>query len=226
MFLGALIFDRLLPLAVVFVSIIPIVVVGKSLREWVKALRGITPFFIIIFAANFLTKLFGGGHPVTGEILESSATMALRFMILTLSVSIFLISTSPDDFSLALQKSRIPFEICFAFTLAMRFVPVLAINAQSIMDAQRCRGLELDRGRLTSRIKNHIPILFLLVVNSIKRSLELAEAMESRGYGLKKERTSLYTLKLKDKDYIVLGFVILAIIILVYVRLTVTMPAF
>jgi energy-coupling factor transport system permease protein len=189
-------------------------------------LKGTAIFSAIIFTVHFIYNFSGSGYLVTGWVLESSAAMALRFMILISSFSVFFISTSPDDFSLALQKSRIPFDICFAFTMAVRFVPILAMEAQSISDAQRARGLELDRGRFTSRIKNYIPLLFPLVANSIKRSLELAEAMESRGYGLKKQRTNLYTLRLKEADYLVLGFVTLALIILVYVRLTVPIPTF
>jgi energy-coupling factor transport system permease protein len=152
--------------------------------------------------------------------------MTVRFLILILAFSIFFLSTSPDDFSLALRQSRIPYEFCFAFTTALRFVPVLATEAQSISDAQRSRGLELEKGKFLKRIKNYIPILIPLIVNSIRRSLELAEAMEARGFGLKKERTTLYTLKLKKPDYAVLCLISISIFILVYIRYFMILPTF
>jgi len=49
--------------------------------------------------------------------------------------------------------------------------------------------------------RNYIPILIPLIVNAIRRSLELAEAMESRAWGATEKRTNLYVLKMKSADY-------------------------
>ena len=105
---------------------------------------------------------------------------------------------------MALEKARIPYEFNFAFITAIRFVPVLADEAQTIMDAQRSRGLELDKGNFLKRIRNYIPILLPLIINSIRRSLELAEAMESRAFGATEHRTNLYELSLTRTDLAVL----------------------
>ena len=55
-----------------------------------------------------------------------------------------------------------PYEFAFAFTIAVRFVPVLAEEAQTIMDAQKARGLELEKGGLLKKIRNYIPVLIPL----------------------------------------------------------------
>ena len=102
-------------------------------------------------------------------------------------------TTSPDDLGLALDRigavrwlSRkwlgYPNALSFTFTTAVRLVPTLAVDAQTVVDAQRSRGLELDRGNLLRRIRNYIPILIPLLLIAIRRSLELAEALESRGF--------------------------------------------
>jgi energy-coupling factor transport system permease protein len=101
-------------------------------------------------------------------------------------------------------------------------VPVLADEAQTIMDAQRSRGLELDKGGFLSRIRKYIPVLLPLIINSIRRSLELAEAMESRAFGATKDRTNLYELKMSTRDYVALILVLASIIIAVYVRIYLT----
>ena len=49
-----------------------------------------------------------------------------------------------------------------------------------------------------------VPILIPLVVNSVIRSGELAEAMESRGYGSTPHPTSLYRMRLRWYDWTVL----------------------
>ena len=80
----------------------------------------------------------------------------------------------------------------------------IAEEAQTIMDAQKARGLELERGNFIKKVKNYIPILIPLIVSAIRRSLELAEAMESRAWGATKKRTNLYVLKMKRGDYILI----------------------
>ncbi len=131
----------------------------------------------------------------------------------------FFITTSPDKLSLSLEKARIPYEFNFAFITAIRFVPVLADEAQTIMDAQRSRGLELDKGNFVTRIKNYIPILLPLIINSIRRSLELAEAMESRAFGATEDRTNLYSLSLNRTDVVFLVVALGLLAIAIYYRL-------
>jgi energy-coupling factor transport system permease protein len=151
--------------------------------------------------------------------------MTLRFVVLIASFSVFFLTTSPDHLGLALQQSHVPYEFCFAFTTAVRFVPVLADEAQTIMDAQKARGLELESGNFLKRIRNYIPILIPLIVNAIRRSLELAESMESRAWGASSKRTNLYKLKLKRGDYLLLIISVLMIIAAVYLRVTVHVPS-
>jgi len=136
-----------------------------------------------------------------------------------------LLTTSPDHLGLALEQTRVPYEFVFAFTTAVRFVPVLAEEAQTIMDAQKARGLELERGNFMKRIRNYIPILIPLIVSAIRRSLELAEAMESRAWGATKKRTNLYVLKLHKGDILLLAFTIAVIAAAIYVRLYVSIPS-
>jgi energy-coupling factor transport system permease protein len=140
------------------------------------------------------------------------------------SFSLFFLTTSPDDLSLALEQSHIPYEFCFAFTTAVRFVPVLAIEAQTIMDAQKSRGLELEKGNFLKRIRNYIPILIPLIVGAIRRSLELAEAMESRAFGAKKKRTNLYRLQLKRTDVSIFVLSLFILALAIYVRYNIPIP--
>jgi energy-coupling factor transport system permease protein len=107
----------------------------------------------------------------------------------------------------------------------VRFVPVLAEEAQTIMDAQKARGLELERGNFLKRIRNYIPILIPLIVSAIRRSLELAEAMESRAWGATKNRTNLYMLKMHKGDIAMILITAGILATAFYVRLFITIPS-
>jgi energy-coupling factor transport system permease protein len=223
-FVVAIIFWELLPLMVLFFMQIPFVLLAGVKRQWLRSMRGATFLATIIFLTNFVFSYIGGRAPA--ESLESAVAMTLRFVVLVESFSIFFLTTSPDHLGLALEQTHIPYEFCFAFTTAVRFVPVLAEEAQTIMDAQKARGLELERGNFLKRIRNYIPILIPLIVSAIRRSLELAEAMESRAWGATKKRTNLYVLKTHRSDLVLILITIGILATAVYVRLYVMIPSF
>jgi energy-coupling factor transport system permease protein len=187
-------------------------------------MKGSAMFAIIIFVMNILSLYFYGGYESLSAVVERSLALTVRFMVLIESFSIFFLTTSPDLLGLALEQSRVPYELCFAFTTAVRFVPVLAEEAQSIMDAQKARGLELEGGNFVKKIRNYIPILIPLIVNAIRRSLELAETMESRAWGATKNRTNLYVLKMGRKDLYLVLFALLILVISIFTVTYIQIP--
>ncbi|MFC1802973.1 energy-coupling factor transporter transmembrane component T family protein [Thermoproteota archaeon] len=211
----SVLFLHIIPLLAVFIVQIPLVIVADVFQEWAKSIKGAGFIATFIFVTNMISFYYFQGGDLTWDLVEYSLSLTMRFIVLVTSFSVFFITTSPDKLSLALEKARIPYEFNFAFITAIRFVPVLADEAQTIMDAQRSRGLELDKGNFLTRVKNYIPILLPLIINSIRRSLELAEAMESRAFGATEERTNLYELKMNKLDYIVM-FVALGVLALAF----------
>ena len=225
LFVMAILFNELLPLILLFFVPLPFVLVAGVQREWVRSMRGALFMAVIIFATNFFFRYLSSGRVWSMSLLEYSLAMTIRFMVLVESFSVFFLTTSPDHLGLAMEQSRVPYEFCFAFTTAVRFVPVLAEEAQTIMDAQKARGLELERGNFIKRVKNYIPILIPLIVGAIRRSLELAEAMESRAWGASEKRTNLYVLKMKRADYSLAFGSVVMLILAVYVRLFLSVPS-
>ncbi len=224
-FVAAIIFWELLPLIILFLVQIPFVVLAGVKREWVRSMRGAAFLATIIFLTNFIFSFINAGYTVTAANVEYALAMTLRFVVLIESFSVFFLTTSPDHLGLALEQTRIPYEFCFAFTTAVRFVPVLAEEAQTIMDAQKARGLELERGNFLKRIRNYIPILIPLIVSAIRRSLELAEAMESRAWGATENRTNLYMLKMHRGDFVLIAITIGILVTSFCIRLFFGIPS-
>jgi energy-coupling factor transport system permease protein len=223
-FAVAIIFYQIIPLLFLFVLQVPFVLLARVQRQWLRALRGAAFLAAVIFIVNVVTAYFYAGYKLTPLSVENAVALTLRFVVLVESFSIFFLTTSPDHLGLALEESRVPYEFAFAFTTAVRFVPVLAEEAQTIMDAQKARGLELEKGSFLKRIRNYVPVLIPLIVSAIRRSLELAEAMESRAWGATKKRTNLYALKLHKGDYALLTITVAILIAAVYIRLYVPIP--
>jgi energy-coupling factor transport system permease protein len=224
-FLVTILFLQIIPLAILFIIQVPFVLLAKVTNNWLRSMRGAAFFAVIIFLTNFIFSFIGSGYLITTSNVENAVGITLRFIVLVESFSVFFLTTSPDHLGLALEQTRVPYELVFAFTTAVRFVPVIAEEAQTIMDAQKARGLELERGNFLKRIRNYIPILIPLIVSAIRRSLELAEAMESRAWGATKNRTNLYALRMHKGDIILLMITVGIIAAGLYVRLFVAIPS-
>jgi len=223
-FIAAILFSKIIPLLVLFLMQLPFVFIARVQKQWVRSLRGAAFLATLIFVINVLTIYFTNNFTLHIENIEGAFALTLRFIVLVESFSVFFLTTSPDHLGLALEQSRVPYEFAFAFTTAVRFVPVLAEEAQTIMDAQKARGLELEKGNLMKRIRNYIPVLIPLIVSAIRRSLELAEAMESRAWGASNKRTNLYSLKLRRGDYVLLALSIGILMVAVYTFFFVDIP--
>lgn len=193
-------------LIVIFVSTIPIVAKAGIGKRWSQSIRGSAFFIAMIFAINLIVYVFYG-LPLM-EAISFSVAMSFRFVVLISIFSSYFLTTSPEDLTQSMVQLRVPYDYALTFNMAMRFVPTLSKEAQIIMDAQKSRGLEMERGNFMQKIRNYIPVLVPLIVSSFRRAELVADAMESRAFGAAKKRTSLYVLKLGNIDYAFLCLVI------------------
>ncbi|HDI01496.1 MAG TPA: energy-coupling factor transporter transmembrane protein EcfT [Candidatus Bathyarchaeota archaeon] len=211
-----------LPYIVLFACQVPLAVLGKVGRLWLRTLKASLPLALLIVGTNLLVVWMYGQLDVYQ--LERVVGMGFFFLALVASFSIFTLTTSPDDLSLALEQMGVPFWFCFIFRAALRFTPLMAREARITIDAQRARGLELDKGGPIARARRYVPILVPLIVNAVKRAWDMAEAMESRAWGATGKRTSLYVLRLSGWDYLALCIMLFALIMAIYVRMFFQVP--
>ncbi|MCX8181644.1 MAG: energy-coupling factor transporter transmembrane protein EcfT [Candidatus Methanomethyliaceae archaeon] len=185
-------------LFLVFLSSVPMVIIAGIGKRWLRSIRGSLFFIAFIFIFNLV-----GNFWTTGSIADAiimSISMSLRFIALISIFSAFFLTTSPEDLTQSMVQLKIPYDYALTFNMAMRFVPTLSREAQIIMDAQRSRGLELEKGNIFQRVKNYIPVLIPLIISSFRRAELVADAMESRAFGANKRRTSLYVLTMDRRD--------------------------
>ena len=191
--ISALLFNQIIPLLFIFLSLFPIVIFGKILKQWVNSIRGLS--FLVIFI------------------------IILNTLFIVSAFSIFFLTVDPNDLALSLISMKLPYEFAFSFSLAFRFVPTIAFEAQNIIDAQQSRGYEMQKKGFISQIKNLFPLLIPLIICSIKRAFNVAEALESRAFGSKKERSYYYTIKFSIKDWIFTIYLIILLITLIFIRI-------
>jgi energy-coupling factor transporter transmembrane protein EcfT len=140
-----------------------------------------------LFLLSPLTYVYGS-HPlwtgptlpvlgpldVTTEELGIAAVQALRLAAVGLAFAAYALLLDHDRL---VQGTRLLRRSALAVALATRLVPTLERDAVGLVEALRGRGLGVEGVRGRARL------LSPLVGGSLERGLNLAEAMEARGYG-------------------------------------------
>ncbi len=204
----ALMFTEIIPLFLIFLSLVPLVLLGKLFKQWIKSIRGLS--FLILFIIVLNTLFIS---------LSFAIAMILRIYIMISAFSIFFLTVDPNDLALSLISMKLPYEFAFSFSLAFRFVPTIASEAQNILDAQQSRGYEMQKKGLINQIKNLFPLLIPLIICSIRRAFNVAEALESRAFGSKKERTYYYSIKYTLKDWIFTLYLLIFLSFTIFIRI-------
>jgi len=141
---------------------------------------------------------------VTVVDLRSAAFVVLRFFALYMGLTLFSMTTSTVELAHGiehllrpLQRVGLPaHELSLTVVIALRFVPLLALEAERIAKAQASRGAEMGGGgRLLQRVRRVLPLLVPLFVTALRRAETLALAMQVRCYTGGRGRTHLIHLR-------------------------------
>ncbi len=167
-----------------------------SIVSWSVFTRGSTPLF----------------WRVTWEGLRYGIGAAIKIDSMIISGLIFLSTTRTEEIVLGLIRLRVPYQAAFAFSLAIRMVPTIIGTAITVTEAQRSRGLDLESGGPLARLRKHIPLLVPIFLQTLRNTDQLAKALESRGFGARRERTSYLEIGFHARDALALalGGIILA----------------
>lgn len=138
------------------------------------------------------------GGQVTLEMIANGFISGVRLWTLILVFGAF--NAVADHYGLLRRVPRILFHAGLATTIALTFVPQVVLQLQAIRDAQRIRGHHFRSWR------DGLPLLVPLLSGGLERSIQLAEAMESRGYGRTTERRSRWS-----EIVLLIGLTLLAI---------------
>jgi energy-coupling factor transport system permease protein len=118
-----------------------------------------------------------GQLDVTNEELVSATLNAFRLAAVGLAFAVY---------ALLLDHDRLLQGVRFArpAALATRLLPTLERDAAGFVEALRGRGVKV------TGVRGHAALLSPLLASSLERGLNLAEAMEARGFG-RPDRTSV-----------------------------------
>ena len=135
-----------------------------------------------------------------GAAWLSGATWGVRVLALALPGVLLVASTDPVRLADALTVHwRLSTRFAYGALAALRLVPLLATEWETIRLARRARGMDAGRNPL-ARVRLFGSTAFALLVGAIRRGTRLATAMDARGFDSGIARTNARGSVLRRRD--------------------------
>lgn len=159
-----------------------------AIRGWLRLLAPLLPLALLVVALDALA-----GQPARG------LRVGARLVILASLGFAFARSADGEALVAGLRALRVPYAAVFVLVAGARFVPTMAADLATLRDAARLRGVRLD-GPPWRQAAGWRRLLVPLLVGTIRRGLQLGEAMEARGFGASARRTTRYRVTWRARD--------------------------
>lgn len=109
-----------------------------------------------------------------------------RFILIVLASTVLTATTPPlrladaiESLMKPLKKIKVPVnQIAMMISIALRFIPTIMDEVNTIVKAQQARGVDFTSGSVYTRVKRMVPIMVPLFVGAFRRAEDLAVAME------------------------------------------------
>ncbi|MCE5337555.1 MAG: energy-coupling factor transporter transmembrane protein EcfT [Methanomicrobiaceae archaeon] len=180
--------------ALLFAFVAGLAVVAGLGRQFSRSLLLLLPLliFILVIDGLFPREAWGPVYfsaqigPFTPEVtpggLLFAAAMGIRVIVIGGISFLFVMTTSYTDLVASLRTSRLPPVIAFSLGYALKSMTALTEDLRNIMDAQRSRALEFDRGTLIKNRRKLMALGIPMTVSVLNRARYVTEAMQSRGF--------------------------------------------
>lgn len=185
--------------------------------EQVKALSGHATLTPLVTLPRGLW-IIGGASASEEGVLYGVSVIAKTFaLILVVPLAIF--TTEVDRMIAGMVRARIPYKVTFIFSSTLRFFPVLFQEIQTIIEAQRLRGLALEKLGPIRRVRIYARIAVPLILGALVRAQQLEVVLQSKAFSGSRDRTYLHDASLSRIDWaiIALGMAALPVVLVLYV---------
>ncbi len=162
-------------------------------------------------AGSTILFYFKNGNPFTLESMIYGIASAVMFVTVILWFSCHNEIMTSDKI-IYLFGSIIP-SLSLIFSMVLRFVPRYIEQIKIISNSQKAIGRDITQGNIIQRAKNGLKILSIMITWALENSIETADSMKARGYGLP-GRTSFSIFRFDKRDKIVLLVLLMLIIII------------
>ena len=226
MFALALLFNHPAVLGALLLATIGLGLWSKLDMKDFKPVLATTVWFVVLSVTIWPSYIRQGpelfrvfGSPVTLNGLLFGVAMGLRITLMITAAGVWMMTTSPQKMTMGFLRMGMPYKAGMAMSTAIRFVPFLNAERDTIMEAQQARGVNFSRGNPISRLRKSVAIIIPLFSRAFVVAQQLALAMDARGFGARDDRTSIVSVGMTRVDHLVLLGCGLAIVVGIVFRI-------
>ena len=147
---------------------------------------------------NGVTVLFYlNGNRITLEAIVFGAAQAVMLCSVMIWFNCFSVIVTADKFIYLFGRAAPA--VALTLSMILRFVPLLKNRFREVSAAQRSMGRGGSDSGLIARIRQLGKEISILIAWSLEASIESADSMEARGYGLR-GRTSFHLFRLAGSE--------------------------
>lgn len=222
--------NGLLALVMVVVS----VVVGVRIAYLRSLITLMLPVFLLVllsqsfFAGSFIAARGGdtttpllelperwwliGGLRLTLEGLLYGVAIIFKTLTLALVLPLGIFTTDVNSMVVGLVQMRVPYTLAFIFSSTLRFFPLLLEEMETIIEAQRLRGLAFEEMGILRRWGVYARIAVPLILGTLVKSQKLDVVLQAKAFSASPDRTYLHESKLRSSDYLLIILSALALV--------------
>jgi energy-coupling factor transport system permease protein len=177
-------------------------------RAWLVGVTAVSIGVVnILFAPEQLgpTIVSVGPLRIGAETLVNGLGLAVRLVAIAAAGILATATSQPTELADSLvQQLRISPRFAIGTLAALRLLPMLATEWQTISMARRARGVEAGRSPIAA-VRLFAGQLLALLVGAVRRGSRMALAMEARGFGALPCRTSARIQRMRAGDWAWIG---------------------
>jgi len=208
------------PQVVLVLAITPLTFIARVPRQfWNFFFKVVLPAvaFLFIMQSFFLPGQSNVIFEVLGlDVTQLSLRLAFRnvtrIATMVSSFTILLLTTHPSELMSDLTRRGLPGQFAYVIISSLQILPQMQAKAQTILSAQRSRGLDTESSFLR-RVGAVVPLVGPLVFGSLVEVEERAIAIESRGFTSTHVKTSLHEVPDTKADKLLRWALILIVIL-------------
>jgi len=216
--------DVLILFSITIVGIIISKIFGGNFFVLIKKIKKLLyVFFFIIIIQSIFTRqgnpviVIGGFEIVTD--LGLNRALGYMFRVLIIIISGVIISTSSERNTIqGIVQLGLPYEFAFMTAVGIKFLPLLIEEFKDTYMAIQLRGINIMKLPIWERFKITSYIFIPVVASALNKAKKLSISVESRAFRAYDRRTSITSLKLKYKDYLIILISLTTAFALIYLK--------
>ncbi len=184
--------------------------------------------FMIFFLQAILPylNLYTYNLSIYDEGLLRAGFIFLRIANVIIITSLLTFTTMTTDLNFGIESLLRPLKVvkfpvdvvAMMLSLTLRYIPTLLGETEKIMKAQASRGVDFKESKFKDKVIQVISLLIPIFVISFKRSEDLGNAMEVRGYVIGQKRTKIDQYQIGFMDIFSLFVVIIFLAAIIYIK--------